>query len=62
VLLSELGPVLKLNQAVIDLTPFAHAPKLPGGSLSWMQIVWPTLVSGVLVIIGAAAFRRRDVG
>ena len=31
--LAELGPVLELSQSVIDLSPFAHSPQLPGRRL-----------------------------
>lgn len=34
ILLSELGPLLDLSHWAMDLSPFAHVPKLPGGAFS----------------------------
>ncbi len=34
VLLVELGALFGLNQWIVDLTPFAHVPKLPGSAFT----------------------------
>ncbi len=60
-LLGQLGPVLKLNQKVMDVSPFSHVPKLPGGAFTWTPLAWLTLVAAVLIAAGLAAFRRRDL-
>jgi ABC-2 type transport system permease protein len=60
-LLGQFGPVLKLGQAAMDVSPFAHVPKLPGGAFTWAPLGWLTLLCAVLVAIGLSAFRRRDV-
>lgn len=62
VLLLELGALLGLSQRVIDLSPFAHVPKLPGSTFTVTPLLWLTGISAVLVAGGLTAFRRRDVG
>ncbi|HZP49818.1 ABC transporter permease [Actinocrinis sp.] len=60
-LLGQLGPVLKLSQAVMDVSPFTHVPKVPGGAFSWTPLGWLALLAGALIWLGLAAFRRRDL-
>jgi ABC-2 type transport system permease protein len=62
VLLGELGPVFKLKQWVMDVSPFTHVPRLPGATLTWTPLVTLTVVAVLLIGAGLAAFRRRDVG
>jgi ABC-2 type transport system permease protein len=61
VLLGVIGPLFPLDQAVMDLSPFAHSPKLPGGVFSATPVVALTGVAVLLVAAGVAGFRRRDV-
>ncbi len=61
-LLGELGPLLKLRQWAMDLSPFTHVPRLPGVPVTATPLVWLFLVAGLLVTAGLAGFRRRDVG
>jgi polyether ionophore transport system permease protein len=60
--LQQLGPMLKLDQLVMDLSPFTHAPKLPGGELVLAPLAGLVGVALLLAMVGLAAFRRRDVG
>jgi ABC-2 type transport system permease protein len=60
-LLGQLGPVLKLSQAVMDVSPFTHVPKVPGGAFTWTPLGWLVLLAGALVGLGLAAVRRRDL-
>jgi ABC-2 type transport system permease protein len=60
-LLEILGPLLDLPQAVMDVSPFAHSPSLPGGSADAPALVVLTAIAAALVAAGLAAFARRDV-
>jgi ABC-2 type transport system permease protein len=62
VLIGEFGPALRLAQPVLDLSPFAHVPKLPGGEFAPAPLVWLTLLAAGLALTGLIAFQRRDLG
>ncbi|MFF5448993.1 ABC transporter permease [Streptomyces sp. NPDC012888] len=60
--LGWLGPALDLPQAVLDVSPFAHLPKLPGaGGVSWSPAVLLTVLAAALTAAGLTALRRRDL-
>jgi ABC-2 type transport system permease protein len=59
--LGEFGPLFELPQAVMDISPFAHSPSLPGGAFSALSLAALVLLAGSLVTIGFVGFRRRDV-
>lgn len=60
--LGWLGPAVNMPQAVMDISPFTHLPKLPGGTgMEWGPVLALTAVAVVLVGAGAVALRRRDV-
>jgi ABC-2 type transport system permease protein len=61
-LLSLFGPILDLPQAVLDVSPFQHPPKLPGQEFTATPIVWLLAVAVVALVTGLAGWRRRDVG
>jgi ABC-2 type transport system permease protein len=61
-LLGQLGPVLKLPQWAMDLSPFSHVPKLPGGHYGSTPLLWLTLVAVALCAAGLVGLRRRDLG
>jgi len=60
VLVGEFGPLFGLPQAVMDLSPFTHVPRLPGAAVDALPLVALTLVAGVLTVAGLAGLRRRD--
>ncbi|MBW4717658.1 ABC transporter permease [Saccharothrix obliqua] len=60
--LGQLGPLLRLDRWVVDLSPFTHVPKAPGAEVTATPLVWLTVVAAALVAVGIAGFRRRDVG
>ncbi|MFD0331967.1 hypothetical protein ACFQZC_36890 [Streptacidiphilus monticola] len=61
-LIAYLGPVVDAGQWLLDLTPFTHVPRLPGGELRTAPLVWLVLLSAALLGAGLAGLRRRDVG
>jgi ABC-2 type transport system permease protein len=61
-LLGQLGPIFELPQWAMNLSPFTHTPRLPGGEFAATPLVWLTLVAAALIAVGLTGFRRRDVG
>jgi len=61
-LLGELGPVLRLDQWVMDLSPYAHSPRLPGAHAELTALPVLGALALVLLVAGLVGFRRRDVG
>ena len=61
-MITVLGPAFNLSQAVLDISPFTHTPKLPGGALTAAPLVWLTALLLALVAAGLAGLRRRDIG
>lgn len=61
VLLFELGALFGLNRWVVDITPFAHVPKLPGAAFTATPVLWLTAVAVALGAAGLAALRHRDM-
>ena len=62
VLLGEFGALFNLSQVIMDISPFAHVPRMPGGDFSVAPMLWLTAIAAGLIVIGLAGFRRRDVG
>jgi ABC-2 type transport system permease protein len=61
VLVGEFGSILKLPQALIDVSPFTHASVTPGGPVSGTPLVALLVIAAVLGLSAVAAFRRRDL-
>lgn len=62
VLLGEFGPLFSLDQAVMDISPFAHVPRIPGGEFAAAPLLVLTAIAAALIAAGLSGFRRRDVG
>jgi polyether ionophore transport system permease protein len=60
-LMAQLGPLLDLPQAVLDLSPFTHIPPVPAADVTVLPLVVLVAVAAALVVAGLAAFRRRDL-
>lgn len=62
VLLGEFGSLFSLDQWVMDISPFTHVPRIPGGEFAAAPMLWLTAIAAGLVAAGLVGFRRRDVG
>ncbi|MEU1706137.1 ABC transporter permease [Streptomyces sp. NPDC005706] len=60
-LIGWVGPALDAPRIVLDLSPFGHLPKLPGGGMEWGPVLTLTGLAVALVAAGLAALRRRDL-
>ena len=60
-LLTELGAFLSLSKWAVDISPFTHVPKLPGGTFTATPLLWLLLVAVALTVAGLAGFRHRDL-
>jgi ABC-2 type transport system permease protein len=55
------GQPLRLSRWLLDLSPFAHLPKLPAASFTATPLAWLLATAAVLAAAGLAGFRRRDL-
>ncbi len=60
-LLGQLGPLLKLPDWLMNVSPYAHIPAVPAEALSWPPLLGLTAVAAALMALGVAGFGRRDV-
>ncbi|MFE2062218.1 ABC transporter permease [Streptomyces sp. NPDC059467] len=60
-LIGWVGPALNAPQLVLDLSPFGHLPKLPGGEMAWTPVLTLLALAAVLTASGLAGVRRRDM-
>jgi ABC-2 type transport system permease protein len=56
------GQALQVSHWVLDISPFTHAPRLPGGPVSAEPLVLLCLIALALAATGLTALRRRDIG
>lgn len=71
VVISLFGQALQLSHWILDVSPFTHAPRLPGGPVQAAPLVCPPpqaartalcAVALALSAAGLAGLRRRDIG
>jgi ABC-2 type transport system permease protein len=58
---SLVGTGAGLDQWVLDISPFTHLPKLPGGDVTALPLVLLTVIAAVVAVVGITGFRRRDL-
>jgi ABC-2 type transport system permease protein len=61
IVLGELGELWGLPAWVLDLSPFAHSPTLPGVDVQAGPILGLLGVAAVLCLLGLVGWRRRDL-
>ncbi len=62
VLLLLVGAALRLSHWVMDISPFTHIPKVPGGTVTATPLVLLGVIALALCAVGLAGLRRRDIG
>jgi ABC-2 type transport system permease protein len=60
-LVSLVGAAPRLSQWLLDISPFTHAPKVPGAAVSATPLVWLVAIAVVLAAFGLIGLRRRDI-
>ncbi len=61
-LLGQIGETLDLDPRLLDVSPFTHVPKLPGGAVAAGPMIGLLAVAAALSVAGLAGLRRRDIG
>ena len=61
-LIGQLGPILQLDEWVLDASPFGHIPQLPAADLTATPLLVLTAVAAALIATGLTTFQRRDLG
>lgn len=56
-----LGGLLQLPTWAMDLSPFAHVPRIPGEAMSWPPMIIMTVLGVALLVAGLVGLRRRDI-
>ncbi len=57
-----LGPIVQLDQVVMDLSVMEHIASPPAEDIVWRPLGIISVVAAALIAIGFVAFRRRDIG
>lgn len=61
ILLAEFGRLWQVPDWLLDMSPFAHSPRLPGGSWAAGSLALLMLVGGALAVAGLTRWRSRDL-
>ena len=56
------GQVLQLSHWVLDISPFTHTPRLPGGTVAAAPLLWLGLAALGFTTAGLIGLARRDIG
>jgi ABC-2 type transport system permease protein len=55
------GASVQVGQWLLDLSPFTHIPRTPGGDVTATPLIWLLAVTVALGAAGLAGLRRRDM-
>ncbi|WP_248958832.1 ABC transporter permease [Sphaerisporangium perillae] len=55
------GTAMGLDQRVLDISPFTHLPRLPGGEFGVAPLVWLVAIAAGVTAAGLTTLRRRDL-
>ncbi len=61
VVLELFGEVLQLSHWLLDISPFTHAPRLPGGPVNLAPMLWLSAAAVAAGLAGLVSLRRRDL-
>ena len=61
VLVTEIGAMLNWPDAIMNLSPFTHVPKLPAAPMSWTPLIVLTTIAAALTAAAIARYRQRDL-
>ncbi|WP_418003170.1 ABC transporter permease [Mycobacterium sp. PDNC021] len=56
-----LGSLANSPHWILDLDPFSHIPRVGSDSFTATPVAWLLVLDATLIIVGALAFRRRDL-
>jgi putative exporter of polyketide antibiotics len=59
--LGQFGEALRFDHVLLDVSPFSHVPKIPGGEFAVTPLIWLLAIAVVLTAAGLTGVRRRDV-
>ncbi len=59
--LTLLGPLFKLWDWILGISPLWHVPNVTAGSPDWSGLGWVVLVGLAFTVVAFTGFRRRDV-
>ncbi|HEX6499015.1 MAG TPA: ABC transporter permease [Micromonosporaceae bacterium] len=60
-LLGLVGAALQLSHWLLDVSPFTHIPRLPGGTVRTAPLLWLVALAVALGVAGLVGLRRRDI-
>jgi ABC-2 type transport system permease protein len=60
-LMGQIGALLDLPQAVLNISPFTHVPAVPAADVSALPLALLAAAALALAAIGLLSFRRRDL-
>jgi ABC-2 type transport system permease protein len=61
VLVTFVGPLLQVDQRVLDVSPYTHIPRIPVQDFVVTPVVVLVVLAAALTVAGAGGFRRRDL-